>query len=183
MRGIAAPLPWARNPGFAFDAAAFSLLWFLCGNAVEELVFRGYGFERLIAGLGHWKAQLITALLFAAFHVAQGASWQVALVGTTGASLLFGLVFVRWRSLPAAIGVHAAVNWTRDLLLVDPPTTKTFFAPLSPRRWTSGEQVATMLIMNAIVLIACVLLWRSSRTASASVIGPSPRSSTELAGE
>jgi membrane protease YdiL (CAAX protease family) len=94
----------------------------------------------------------------------------VALVGTTVGSLLFGLVFVRWRSLPAAIGVHAAVNWTRDLLLLDPPTAKTLFAPLSPRPWTSGEQVVAMLIMNGIILIACAMLWRSSRTAPASVI-------------
>jgi membrane protease YdiL (CAAX protease family) len=168
--GLLLPFPWAVNRAFALDAAAYSLLWLLCGNAVEELVFRGYGFERLIAGLGHWKAQLITALLFAAFHMAQGWSWQVALAGTTVGSLLFGLVFVRWRSLPAAIGVHAAVNWTRDLLLLDPPTAKTLFAPLSPRPWTSGEQLATMIIMNSIVLIACVMLWRSSRTASRSVI-------------
>jgi hypothetical protein len=60
---------------------------------VEELLFRGYGFERLIKGLGHWPAQRATALLFAAFHVANGWPWQVALMGTTVGSLLFGLVF------------------------------------------------------------------------------------------
>lgn len=58
------PFPWAWNPGFSAAMAAWSLLWLLCGNAVEELVFRGYSFERLIAGLGHWQAQLVTALLF-----------------------------------------------------------------------------------------------------------------------
>jgi membrane protease YdiL (CAAX protease family) len=155
------PLPWAWNPDFALDAAALSLASLLCGNAVEELVFRGYSFERLIAGVGHWRAQLATALAFAAFHVAQGWPWQVALLGTTVGSLFFGLVFVRWRSVPAAAGAHAAVNWARGLLLQDPPTAATLFAPLSPRRWTSGEQLVAGTILTVVMLIACVLLWRS----------------------
>jgi uncharacterized protein len=46
------PFPWAWNPGFSPDMALWSLLWFLFANTVEELVFRGYGFERLIEGLG-----------------------------------------------------------------------------------------------------------------------------------
>ncbi|WP_457389489.1 CPBP family intramembrane glutamic endopeptidase [Roseateles sp. P5_E1] len=152
------PIPWAWNPHFSAGMAAWSLLWLLSGNAVEELVFRGYSFERLIAGWGHWQAQLFTALLFAVFHVVNGWPWQVALLGTTVGSLLFGLVFVRWRSVPAAAGVHAAVNWTRDLLLTDPPTVKTLLAPLSPRPWTAGEQLSTMLLMDGAFLLVCIAL-------------------------
>ena len=164
------PFPWAWNPHFAPGIAALSLLWFLGGNAVEELVFRGYSFERLIAGIGLWPAQIVTAVWFATFHVINGWSWQVALLGTTVGSLLFGFVFIRWRSVPAAIGVHAAVNWTRDLLLNDPPTQTTLFAPLSPRPWTSGEQVIALLLMDAVILLVCVALWRSSRISGESVI-------------
>jgi membrane protease YdiL (CAAX protease family) len=152
------PFPWAWNAGFSAGMTAWSLQWLLCGNAVEELVFRGYSFDRLIAGIGHWKAQLVTALLFAVFHIANGWSWQVALVGTTVGSLLYGLVFVRWRSIPAATGVHAATNWVRDLLLTDPPTAKTLVAPLSPRPWTSREQVIAGAIMDGVFLVACVAL-------------------------
>ncbi|MEO8620091.1 MAG: type II CAAX endopeptidase family protein [bacterium] len=155
------PFPWAYNPKFNATAAVYSAIWMTSGNAVEELIFRGYSFERLIAGIGHWRAQVVTALLFAVFHIAQGWSWQSALMGTTIGSLLFGLVFVRWQSLPAAVGVHAAGNWVRDLLLSDPPTTKTLFAPLSPRPWTSGEQWITALIFDGIMLLACCALWRS----------------------
>ena len=155
------PFPWEWNPGFTASTAVYSLVWLLCGNAVEELVFRGYSFERLISGIGHWWAQLVTALLFAIFHVMQGWPWQTALAGTTVASVFFGLVFVRWRSVPAAIGTHVALNWTRDLLLTDPPTAKTLFAPLSPRHWTSGEQLTALLLMDGVLLIACAVLWWS----------------------
>jgi membrane protease YdiL (CAAX protease family) len=157
------PFPWAWNPRFSAGMALWSLLWLLCGNAVEELVFRGYGFERLIKGLGHWQAQLATALLFATFHVVNGWPWQVALLGTTVGSLLFGLVFVRWRSVPAAVGVHAAGNWVRDLLLSDPPTVNTLLAPLSPRPWTLAEQLAAMLVMDGVALAACAALAVSIR--------------------
>jgi hypothetical protein len=76
---------------------------------------------------------------------------------------LFGLVFVRWRSVPAAAGVHAAANWVRDLLLSDPPTVTTLLAPLSPRPWTLAEQLGSMLIMDGVFLAACAALAVSIR--------------------
>lgn len=155
------PFPWAANPGFRADAAAWSLLWLLGGNAVEELLFRGYALDRLAAGVGVWPAQLAIALLFALFHVVNGWSWPVALIGTTSGSLLFGLVFLRWRSVPAAVGVHAAANWTRDLLLTDPPRPVTLFAPLSPRPWTQAEQLAAAAVFTGVVLLTSAALARS----------------------
>ena len=155
------PFPWVRNPRFDATLAMFSFLSLLYGNFVEELIFRGYSFERLIAGIGHWKAQLVTAILFAVFHIANGWPWQVALVGTTVGSLLFGLVFVRWRSVPAATGVHVAANWMRDLTLLDPPGPATLLGPLAPRPWTGSEQLAAALVWNGVMLLACVVLWRS----------------------
>ena len=161
--GAVLPFPWARNPRFDTLAALYSLSWFVCSNAVEELVFRGYSFDRLIAGVGLWRAQAVTALVFALFHVANGWSWQVALTGTTIGSLLFGLVFVRWRSVPAAAGVHAAANWTRSLLLEDPPKATTFFAPLAPRPWTPTEQLMAAACFTAVTLTACLALALSLR--------------------
>ena len=67
------PFPWVRNPRFDPTLAMFSFVSLLYGNSVEELIFRGYSFERLIAGIGHWKAQLVTAILFAVFHI--GCAW------------------------------------------------------------------------------------------------------------
>ena len=155
---FALPYPWMRNAGFRPDQAAWSLLFLLSANGVEELVFRGYGFERMIAAIGHWPAQIITALIFAFYHVQHGWTWGNALVGTTLGSILFGLVFVRWRSVPAALGVHAAGNWTRDLLLADPATVRTFIAPFSVRRWMPLEEFTARVVWNAIVFLACVAM-------------------------
>ena len=76
-------------------------------------------------------------------------------------SLVFGLVFVRWRSVPAAAGGHVAANWMRDLTLQDPPGPATLFGPLAPRPWTTSEQVAVALVWNGGILLACVYLWGS----------------------
>ena len=156
--GIALPFDWMRNPGFRAGVALSSLAFLLASNAVEELVFRGYGFERLIAAIGHWPAQIVTAIVFAVFHVVHGWPWDVALSSTTIASILFGLVFVRWRSVPAAVGVHVAMNWVRDLLLLDPPLPKTFYAPLALRQWMPLEQFNARVIANVVVFLACVLM-------------------------
>jgi len=166
------PFPWTVNRGFEPAVAAWSLLWLLLGNAAEELIFRGYSFERLIVAIGVWKAQLFTALLFAVFHVMNGWPWQMALVGPILGSILFGLVFIRWRSVPAAVGVHVAGNWVRDLLLIDPPTASTAFAPLAPRPWTIGEQISAMAIFVVLVVLVCCGLWLSVRSRSARSLEP-----------
>ena len=157
---VAAALPfeWARNPQFRAGVAAWSLAYLLASNAIEELVFRGYGFERMIAAVGHWPAQIVTALLFAVFHVVHGWPWDGALASTALAWVLFGLVFVRWRSVPAAVGVHVAMNWVRDLLLLDPPTAKTLYAPLALRQWMPLEQFRARVIANVVVFLACAVM-------------------------
>jgi uncharacterized protein len=173
------PYPWQRNEGFSAGLAAWSLLYLLLTNGVEELAFRGYGFERLISAIGHWPAQVAIALISAVFHVLHGWTWEIALVATTLGSILFGLVFVSWRSVPAALGVHVAMNWVRDLLLTDPPNARTFFAPVSVRRWMPLEEFTAKVVVNGIVLLACVamavVVYRHRRAERASTTPGSPR--------
>ena len=175
------PYPWQRNEGFRIGVAMWSLLYLLLTNGVEELAFRGYGFERLISAIGHWPAQIVTAIVSAVFHVLHGWTWEIAFVATTLGSILFGLVFVRWRSVPAALGVHVAMNWVRDLLLNDPPNAKTFFAPFAVRRWMPLEEFTAKVVVNGIVFLACVgmavIVYRHRRRRGESAFGslvPSP---------
>ncbi len=158
---VVLPFAWERNPHFELAALGSAFLCFLTSNVAEELAFRGYGFDRLIAWIGHWPAQLVTAVLFAIGHLLMGWPWLAVLTGVPAGSLLFGLVFVRWRSLPAAIGVHVAFNWVRELLLEDPARPATVFGPHSARMWTREEQILASLVFTAIALLVCVALARS----------------------
>ncbi len=157
MRAIL-PFTWERSQA-VFPLAILSTLFFhLASNTCEELAFRGYAFDGLIRVLGHWPAQCLIALLSALFHVICGWSWEVALISTTAGSLLFGLVFVRWRSVPAAIGVHAAWNWSRDLILGVPPAGAALWHPIGMERWNPAQwQVAQMILVGA-TLAACAAI-------------------------
>lgn len=173
---FALPFPWRRNPGFSAGQALMSLVSLLVLGGIEELVFRGYSFERLISAIGHWPAQIGTALVFAVFHVLHGWTWGTALIGTTLGSILFGLVFVRWKSVPAALGVHAAANWTRNLVLDDPPTARTLFGPVADRHWVPLEVFTSRVVWNAGAFIACVVLaivvFRHGRAAQRAAVAP-----------
>jgi membrane protease YdiL (CAAX protease family) len=157
------PFEWAYNTAFLARLAVTGLVFQLLSAGVEELLFRGYSFERLISSIGLWPAQLVVALIFAVYHLRNGYSWQVAFTGTVIGSLMFGLVFARTRSVMAAIGFHAAANWAREVVLADPPTMRTWFGPVAGRNWTPDERQTTMLIFNGVALVACALLYWSIR--------------------
>ena len=165
---IVLPFEWELNPTILPHAITGALLFHLVTNACEELAWRGYAFDGLLRTLGHWPAQLIVALVAAYFHVLSGWSWQVALISTTAGSLLFALVFVRWNSVPAAIGVHAAWNWTRDLILT-PAAPTAVWMPKGMEHWTLAQWNVAQAILVGVTLLACsVLLWSLRRRTQAS---------------
>lgn len=152
------PFYWERSPDIVPLAVMAALLYHLATNACEELAFRGYAFDNLIRRFGLWPAQLLIAILFAMFHIVSGWPWEVAFISTTAGSLLFGLVFVRWRSVPAAIGVHAAWNWSRDLILGMPPGGAALWSPAGAERWTPAQWSMAQLLLVGVTLAACAVI-------------------------
>ena len=108
------------------DAGGAAAIWpevALLGAAAatEELLFRGFLFRRLLEGLGTWPAQLIIAALFVLTH-----SDALRVLGSLGylaganiflASILFGLAWLRTRSLAMPLGLHFAANATQGPVL------------------------------------------------------------------
>jgi membrane protease YdiL (CAAX protease family) len=113
-------LTWTVNAAsLATLPGAFAVL---AGAVIaEELVFRGFVFQRLIDGLGPWPAQLILAAYFVLTHAtglaAAGELRPLASVNIFLASLLFGLAYLRTRSLALPLGLHFAANVTQGPLL------------------------------------------------------------------
>jgi membrane protease YdiL (CAAX protease family) len=176
------PFQWVFNPAFFLPLALVGLLWAFVTAGTEELVFRGYAFERLIESIGHWPAQLAVALLYSAYHIVNGWSWRVALSATVVGSLLYGLIYVRWRSVPLTVGAHAAIISVRDLVLLDPPQMRTWFGPLALRAWTPAERQTTNVVFNAVGVVVCLLLWisivrrdRKLAAAGEPLLAPGPR--------
>lgn len=166
---ICLPMEWSLNASIPWAGIAIALVFHLVTNTCEELAFRGYGFSRLCSLIGMWPAQWVIAGISATFHVTSGWSWQMALVHTTAGSLLFALVFLRWRSIPAAIGVHAAWNWTRDLIMSMPAGSVSVLIPVQEDPWGSSEWLVVQVILVGGTLLACAGLTVSLRRTHAAV--------------
>jgi membrane protease YdiL (CAAX protease family) len=115
----AAVLAWVAAAS-ALEAAGAPRVWLLLVLApvLEEAAFRAGLHEALLAR--QWSpaaANGLTAVCFAALHMAAQGSWQGALVA--GPALLIGAVYNRWRRVRWCVLLHAAMNaaWLAAMLM------------------------------------------------------------------
>lgn len=109
------------DPARSLGMVMLGLNAFAWAALLEELLFRGVVFQRLIDGIGMWPAQLVLAALFAAGHWGNpGMDGMARIVGTLDialAALMFGLAYVRTRSLALPFGLHLGWNWMQGSVL------------------------------------------------------------------
>lgn len=151
-----------------FAAGTWMYLW---AAILEELLFRGFVFQRLLDGIGVWPAQLLLAALFALAHQANPdmhgplriwASIDIAL-----GAVLLGLAYLRTRRLALPIGIHLGWNWMQGTALgfdVSGTDTHGWLLPTLGARpdWLTGgtfgpEASAVAVIVD---LLAIAWLWR-----------------------
>lgn len=96
-----------------------NLLTFLWGSLpllplafMEELAFRAYPLETLKKKTGIRTTILVTALLFGAYHLANGWTLQNAFLGAGVWGIIFGLAAIRSGGIALPTGLHYAVNMT-----------------------------------------------------------------------
>jgi len=78
--------------------------------ANEELVFRGYPLQVLMAGIGAWPAIIFMSLLFGLLHhLNPGATW-LGTANTFLAGILLSVAYMRTRSLWFPYGIHIGWN-------------------------------------------------------------------------
>jgi hypothetical protein len=80
----------------------------------EELLFRGILLRYIEKAAGSWIALALTSALFGAAHLFNpGATWFSSLAIAVEAGILLGAVYMLTRHLWAAMGLHAAWNFTQ----------------------------------------------------------------------
>jgi membrane protease YdiL (CAAX protease family) len=120
---VAAALPmlaagyvhWSAAP---FDPGHWALMagLFLIAATSEELLFRGYGFQRMVEGIGAVPALLVLAVFFGVAHADNpNHSWP-GVANTMLVGLVFGVAFLRTGRLWLPIGWHWAWNLTEASL-------------------------------------------------------------------
>lgn len=133
----------------------------------EELLFRGYGFQILLAAVGPYAAVLPVAALFAVMHGSNPNATWFGLANTFGFGVLFGYAYLRSRDLWLPIGLHFGWNFTLPLFGVNLSGLKikvTGYEMVwsAGPRWSGGAYGPEASILTSGVLVALfVYLWRA----------------------
>jgi hypothetical protein len=108
----------------------------LTGAMAEELMFRGYPFQRLVDGIGKLGAILVLSALFGLVHlrnphVSDNRAVQVfAFVNTLLIGIVLAIAYLRTRALWLPWGLHFSWNFTLGLIFGLPVSGITQFSLL-----------------------------------------------------
>jgi hypothetical protein len=114
-------LHWQRSGGANFPELMAGAWLYLAVAVNEELLFRGYVFQRLAKGTGTWISLVLMGLWFAYAHWDNpgmaGAVKAWATLNIFLAGLLMGLAYLKTRRLALPMGIHLGWNWAQGSLL------------------------------------------------------------------
>ena len=114
--------------------------WALIPGFTEELFFRGILFRYIEKAAGSWIALALTAAAFGAVHLGNpGATWFSSVCIAIEAGILLGAVYMLTRRLWAAMGLHAAWNFTQGWIFGLPVSGTTGGIGLLNGRLTGPE--------------------------------------------
>lgn len=143
----------------------------LCAALMEENLYRGFIFQRLLDGVGTWPAQIGMAALFALSHwgnpAMQGSTEIVATLDLFFGAVLLGLAYLRTRSLALPVGLHLGWNWAQGHVLGFSVSGYDQHGWLKPvfqgqAEWLTGGAFGpeASVFSPLVSLVMIVLLWR-----------------------
>ncbi len=107
------PVP---NQRLAWPSLLFVSILLLFGAVGEEMLFRGYGFQVLVKGIGAFATILPVAVLFGLAHSQNLNFGPLALFNTILWGVVLGYAYLRSGGLWLPIGLHFGWNWALPLL-------------------------------------------------------------------
>ena len=140
-----------------------SMIFFIvvlgAGVIGEELLFRGYGFQVLLAAAGPYATILPTGVLFALLHGSNPNATWFGLANTAAFGILFGYAYLRSRDLWLPIGLHMGWNFTLPLFGVNLSglrinVTGYEMSWTAGALWSGGEYGPEASILTSVVVLA-----------------------------
>lgn len=107
------PVP---NERLHWPSLLFVSILLLLGAVGEEMLFRGYGFQVLVKGIGPFATVLPVAVLFGLAHSQNLNFGPLALFNTILWGVVLGYAYLRSGDLWLPIGLHFGWNWALPLL-------------------------------------------------------------------
>ena len=122
-------------------ALVFALV--ISGALAEELMFRGYPFQRLIEAIGATGSIVVFSALFGVVHLSNPGATIWGLVNTVAIGVLLSILYLRTRALWISWGFHFAWNATLGIVLGLPVSGLRLFnvavhATASGPKWLTG---------------------------------------------
>jgi membrane protease YdiL (CAAX protease family) len=158
--------PTPAEPGM-IGTFFFVTVLLAAGAFGEELFFRGYGFQLLLANLGPFATIVPVGVVFALLHGSNPSVNWFALANTAGFGILFGYAYLRSRDLWLPIGLHFGWNFTLPLFGVNlsglrMKITGYEMAWTAGDLWSGGAYGPEASVLTSVVLIALfVFIWKS----------------------
>jgi len=106
-----------ESPGRVALAGVFLLLMLGVAAADEELVFRGYPFQRLVDSGGPIAAVAAASVMFGLAHLLNPSHNWISTVNTILVGVLLAVCYLRTRALWLPIGIHFAWNYFQGYVL------------------------------------------------------------------
>lgn len=99
------------------ERGGVALIVLIFGALAEELMFRGYPFQRLEEAIGPVGAIGVFSLLFGAVHLTNRGATVLGIVNTVLIGVVLAIAYLRTRALWLPLGIHFGWNVTLGLLL------------------------------------------------------------------
>lgn len=150
----------------------FSILSIFFMAFMEEIAFRAYPFLLLHKTIGLRATQIIVAIAFALYHIAQGWNVEVAFLGPGIWAFVFGLGAVWSKGIAMPTGIHMALNVLQEFMGTKGNSEHAFYvlkqqnnSPLAVAHiQTVGIAVQLLVLVVAIIFTEWAI--RKNRNAS-----------------
>ncbi len=161
-----------RGTGAGLASAGLAVLTLGALTLAEELIARGYGFQRLMGAVGSSWASVITSVGFAGWLVWTGSPmrWETALVVGTLLGIVLAMAYLRTRALWVGWGLHFGFRVVMAVVLGLPVAGRSDFGSLADvfttgPGWLTGEAFGldAAIWTGAAMLGAMVVLYRVTR--------------------
>jgi membrane protease YdiL (CAAX protease family) len=184
---VAGGVTLALDPQRSLQALGAGLSLFVMVGIGEEVLFRGFLFQRLRDGIGLWPAQVLFACLFALAHWHNpgmtGLTKVMATLDISIGAVVLSMAYVRTRSLALPIGMHVGWNWMQGTVLGFGVSGRTAVGWLHPTLldrplWLTGGafgiEASVLGVAVDVLALALLLSWKGVPSAPAHVGVPEP---------
>ena len=153
--------------GVTARRAAIVSVLLLAGAMLEEVMFRGYPFQRLVESIGPWGAILVLSILFGVVHLQNpnaGGVLSWGFFNTIAVGVLLALAYLRTKALWFPFGFHFAWNFALGLIFGLPVSGLNMFSVVvrsrasGPKLLTGGSYGIESSLTGGVVIVIGIVI-------------------------